>query len=211
MLNGEICRKPEQKVSVSEDDICFDGTRILYSEFLYYMLNKPAGVVSATIDNVSRTVLDLIKDKQGKDLFPVGRLDYDTEGLLLLTNDGDFTNHMIHPRYKIDKIYLARVEGKVASACLNKLREGILLEDGPTAPAGVKLVKVSKGNTLLEITIHEGRKRQVKRMCLAVSHPVLSLKRIGFGFLTLKGVETGQFRYLTADEVLGLERLAGTE
>lgn len=208
-VNGVLIIDPAARTNPDSDLVELDGQAVYREEFVYILLNKPAGYLSTVSDSRGRpTVLDLVP-AAGKRVYPVGRLDFDTEGLLLLTNDGDFTNHMIHPRYKIDKTYWVWVKGLVAAPGLKKLQRGVELEDGITAPAQVRILKQSRGNSLLEIIIHEGRKRQVKRMCLAISHPVLSLKRTGFGFLTLEGVATGKFRYLNTAEVSRLVELAG--
>jgi 23S rRNA pseudouridine2605 synthase len=207
-VNGSLVSDPAVRIDPERDLVELNSVRVEREKYLYILLNKPKGYLSAVSDNRGRpTVIELIHSN--KRLYPVGRLDFESEGLLLLTNDGDFTNHMIHPRYKIDKTYRVWVKGIVSPSALARLEKGIRLEDGITAPARVKLLKVSAGNSLVEIVIHEGRKRQVRRMMEAISHPVLSLKRTGFGFLTLDGVAPGRFRYLTAAEVSKLEQLAG--
>jgi pseudouridine synthase len=209
-VNGSIVNDPAIRIDPEADLVELDSGRVEPESFLYILLNKPGGYLSAVSDSRGRpTVVELVP--AGKRLYPVGRLDFDSEGLLLLTNDGDFNNHMIHPRYKIDKTYWVWVKGIVASSSLKKLEEGIKLEDVITSPARVKVLKVSGSNSLLEIIIHEGRKRQVRRMCAAVSHPVLSLTRTGFGFLTLDGVPKGKYRCLTAAEVKRLVQLAGNK
>jgi len=139
-------------------------------------------------------------------MHPVGRLDYDTEGLLLLTNDGEFTNLVTHPRYRVDKRYLVQVQGYITDAESSHLSRGVVLEDGLTAPAVVRIKERNSTSTTLEVSIHEGRKRQVKRMCAAVGHPVVRLRRIGLGFLDLGGLEVGQYRLLSQDEVERLKR-----
>lgn len=205
-VNGLIVDDPAVRIKPESDSVEVDSCVVKPEKFVYILLNKPGGYLSSVSDNRGRpTVVELVPG--GKRLYPVGRLDFDSEGLLLLTNDGDFNNHMIHPRYKIDKTYCVWVEGMVLPTSLRKLEQGVVLEDGITAPACVRVLE-QRGNTLLEIVVHEGRKRQVKRMCAAVSHPVLKLTRTGFGFLTLHGVETGKFRYLTSTEILRLQELA---
>ena len=153
------------------------------------------------------TVLDLIGDI-GQRLYPVGRLDFDTEGLLLLSNDGDFTNKMIHPRHNVPKRYVARVTGRVKPKELGQLARGVELEDGRTAPAQVKLIEYDGNESRVEIEIHEGRKRQVKRMFEAIGHPVVHLVRTGFGHLTLGNLAVGEYRHLTPEEVRQLLALA---
>lgn len=207
-VNGVTITALAFAINPEADRVEVDGVLVHPEKFLYIILNKPAGYLSSVSDNHGRqTVLKLVNDLD-KRLYPVGRLDVDSEGLLLLTNDGDFTNFMIHPRYKIEKTYQVWVEGNVKPHEIVKLQQGVELEDGLTAPARVKELKSNRGNTLLEVVIHEGRKRQVKRMCQAVSHPVISLKRVGFGFLTLQGVPLGKYRCLTPDEVRRLEQAA---
>ena len=170
---------------------------------VHYLLNKPAGVVTTARDPQGRpTVIDLVPAEPR--VFPVGRLDMDTEGLLLLTNDGQLTQRLTHPSFGVEKEYLALVEGHPRRGSVRELREGVLLADGVTAPAKVALVEP----TLLRITIHEGRNRQVRRMCDAVGHPVQRLVRTRIGTLTDRRLEPGKWRDLTLDELRGLERAA---
>jgi 23S rRNA pseudouridine2605 synthase len=172
---------------------------------VYYLLNKPEGVVTTAKDPQGRrTVVDLVPDEPR--VYPVGRLDAATEGLLLLTNDGELANRIAHPSHGVEKEYLAEVEGHVSAGAVRQLREGIELDDGLTAPA-----KVSQPNPgLLRITIHEGRNRQVRRMCEAVGHPVVRLIRVRIGPLSDRQLRPGQWRELTSDEVKALvETVAG--
>lgn len=174
----------------------------------YVLLYKPPGFICSVQDPQGRpTVLDLLGDIE-EHIYPVGRLDFDTSGLLLLSNDGEFANLIMHPRYKITKTYEARVKGQVSPAKLEQMRQGLLLEDGMTAPAQVKLFQ-DGSDSLLEISIHEGRKRQIKRMCAAIGHPVICLKRTGLAFLSLHGLEEGKYRLLTDQEVRTLKSCAG--
>lgn len=201
-VNGMICRLPEHKVTVGSDEICLEDKRIDYQEYLYYMLNKPAGVVSATRDNAGKTVLDLIGDKQGKDLFPVGRLDKDTEGLLLITNDGDLAHQLLSPRMHVDKVYYAKVTGKVTAADQGAFLTGVDIgEEHPTLPAG--LVILSAGDiSEIELTIQEGKFHQVKRMFEAVDKEVVYLKRLSMGSLRLdRRLAPGEYRELTQEEL----------
>ena len=149
-------------------------------------------------------MLDLVRDVPER-LYPVGRLDYDTEGLLLLTNDGELTNFLIHPRHEIAKTYEATVKGKPTAEELKRLESGVLLEDGMTAPAKARLVRTMGKNVLVRLTIHEGRNRQVRRMLAAVGYPVLALKRTQIGGLTLGDLQAGQWRFLTPQEVAALQ------
>ena len=168
-----------------------------------FALNKPVGVVSTARDTHGRETVTGLVEAGGLRLYPVGRLDADSAGLILLTNDGELANRLTHPRYEVPKTYRARVaDPPVAEAALRSLREGVELDDGPTAPAAVRLLAPDE----LEITIHEGRNRQVRRMCEAVGHPVLSLTRIAFGALRLGALEPGEHRRLGAEEIAGLGR-----
>lgn len=175
----------------------------------YILLYKPKGTLTTVSDPFGRaTVMELLPRR---DVFPVGRLDQDTEGLLILTNDGELTYRLTHPRYKVEKIYRAYVRGIPGKKELKLLRDGVTLEEGSVSPARVKLVEQHGGNSVLMIIIHEGKKRQIKRMCSAIGHPVIALKRVGFAFLTLKGLQPGEYRYLTEEEVNKLIRLAGLD
>ncbi len=207
-LNGTIVTELVTLVDSKIDRIEFDGKIIGVEQQVYILLNKPPGYISAVNDPWGRpTVLELVGEIKER-IYPVGRLDYDTEGLLLLTNDGKFTNLMIHPRYNIDKKYEACVGGRMRDDELRRLRDGVDLEDGMTASAGISLISRDDKASVIELLIHEGRKRQVKRMCAAVGHPVISLKRVAFAFLTLQGVEIGEYRYLQPDEVNHLQEIA---
>jgi 23S rRNA pseudouridine2605 synthase len=163
-----------------------------------YILNKPVGVVSTARDTHGRrTVVELVP-AQGLRLYPVGRLDIDSAGLMLLTNDGQLANRLTHPRFEVPKTYRAKLGGgPIGTDAMRALRDGVALEDGPTAPAGVR----RRAPDTIELTIHEGRNRQVRRMCVAVGHRVLELERIGFGPLTLEGLAPGAHRRLTDAEV----------
>ncbi len=170
---------------------------------VHYLLNKPVRVVSTVTDPEGRpTVVDLVPAEPR--VYPIGRLDRDTEGLLILTNDGELTNRLTHPRYGVEKEYLAEVEGEPSRATLRRLREGVALDDGVTAPARVALASGQSGTSVLTIVIHEGRNRQVRRMCEAVGHPVLRLVRTRIGPLADRTLAPGQYRALTAAEVRGL-------
>ena len=222
-VNGETAKRPEQKVNPGSDQIVCEGKSLSRQEFHYYMLNKPAGYVSATEDNTAPTVLSLLKDAPGRDLFPVGRLDKDTEGLLLITNDGPLAHRLLSPRHHVDKTYLVKAEGTVTPDNLVRLENGLDIgEKSPTLPAKAKLLapqsdstpetpsspKAEGGqeNSLVELTIHEGKFHQVKRMFQAIGHPVLYLKRISMGSLVLdEALAPGAFRALTAEEVSALK------
>lgn len=201
-LNGRIVKEMGVKVNLESDRVEVDG-KICRRNFdlLYIVLNKPKGIISTAKDPFKRTkVVDLIEGVRER-VYPVGRLDKDTEGLLILTNDGDATYRITHPKHKIDKIYIAQVKGIIGPKALVALREGVNLEDGLTAPAKVKLLKFQADTTVVEISIHEGRNRQVRRMFEVVRHPVMNLKRIGIGELKLKNLKTGDWRFMTQKEI----------
>lgn len=207
-VNGRLVDTPAFEIDPAVDQVEINGILIAPEAKQYIMLNKPAGYLSTVKDPFGRpTVMDLIADK-GQRLYPVGRLDFDTEGLLLLSNDGEFTNQMIHPRHKVPKRYEARVIGRVQPGELEQLARGVELSDGRTSPARVKIIKSKHNETVVEIEIHEGRKRQVKRMFQAIGHPVIHLVRTGFGSLTLGNLAVGEYRHLTHEEVKQLLDLA---
>lgn len=208
-VNGVVIREQGINIAPGTDTVEFDGKIVFPEDKVYLLLNKPPGYISSATDpRGRRTVLELVKDINAR-VYPVGRLDYDTRGILLLSNDGEFTNHMIHPRYNISKVYRAHIQGRISPEEIKHLQDGVDLEDGVTAPAKVRLIKYGKNKSLIEMEIHEGRNRQVKRMCSAVGHPVIDLERISFAFLNLKGLQSGEYRHLSADEVGMLCNLAG--
>ncbi len=196
--NGIVCRKADEKVDLEKDIILFDGKEITYVEMEYYMLYKPQGVVSATEDARYPTVLDLILDKKRKDLFPVGRLDLDTEGLLLITNDGDLAHRLLAPKKHVDKVYEAVIEGNLPMDAVKQFEEGICLEDGTkTLPARLEIIESHR----IRLTLHEGKFHQVKRMMEAVGCHVTYLKRISMGSLKLDpNLKPGEYRPLTKEE-----------
>jgi pseudouridine synthase len=187
------------------DSITLDGKPVtLPEEKVYFLFNKPAGCLSTVSDSRGRPkVTDFFRSVPAR-VFPVGRLDYDTEGLLIVTNDGDFAHALLHPSFEVDKVYHARVEGTPGPDALRLLAKGVPLDDGVTAPATVRVLEKGGRSTLLEITIHEGRKRQVKRMCEFIGHPVFHLKRVSVGSLSLGGLPAGSFRPLTPEEIEAL-------
>lgn len=205
-VNDEVITFPRHKVG-PDDAVAVRGEAVTARELRYFVLNKPKGVASTRSDpHAERVIVDLVPG--GRTLFPVGRLDVDTTGLIILTNDGVLANRLMHPRYGVPKTYVARVRGKVSRRALGALRQGVDLEDGRTAPADVKLKKQSAKTALVEITIHEGRKRQVRRMFLGVGLPVEDLSRKRYGPLIDKGLEPGGFRELSGEEVEALRRAA---
>lgn len=208
-VNGKIVTELGTKASFS-DEIMIDGNLIEYQEKEYYLFYKPRGVVCTTSDDKGRkTVLDYFDDVQ-KRIYPVGRLDYDTTGLLLLTNDGEFANLMMHPKSKIDKFYVAKVEGIVTGDEVKVLKKGVYLDGKKIYPSRVKLKKIDKQKmtSIIEITIHDGINHEVKRLMEYVGHNVIKLKREAFGFLTLSGLKSGEKRRLTTKEVKQLINMA---
>jgi 23S rRNA pseudouridine2605 synthase len=199
-VNGEVAVLG-RRADVETDTIALDGvTVVVRDDLVYYLLNKPAGYVSTASDPEGRpTVVDLVPPTPR--VFPVGRLDFDTEGLLLLTNDGELTQLLTHPSFGVVKTYLAEVDGDPAPATVRRLREGVELDDGLTAPARVKVVQRRGGSAAVEIGIHEGRNRQVRRMCDAVGHPVRRLVRTRIGPLHDRRLQPGEWRPLSAGEV----------
>lgn len=203
-VNGEVAQLG-RRVDAEHDAIAVDGVRtIVRTDLVYYLLNKPRQVVTTAHDPQGRrTVLDLVPAEPR--VFPVGRLDYDTEGLLVLTNDGELANLLTHPRHGVDKEYLAEVEGTPSPAAIRSLREGVDLDDGRTAPAEARIVQArGSGTTAIEIVVHEGRNRIVRRMCEAVGHPVQRLVRTRIGSLADVRLSPGSWRPLDQHEVRAL-------
>ena len=205
-VNGEVAVLG-RRVETTDDRVEVDGVCIgVAPGLVYYLLNKPLGVVSTAADPQGRpTVVDLVPADPR--VYPVGRLDTDTEGLLLLTNDGELTHRLTHPSFGVEKEYLAEVDGEPSRGALRQLREGVALDDGLTAPAKVSAV----GPGVVKLIIHEGRNRQVRRMCEAVGHPVRCLVRTRIGPLRDAALAPGAWRALTIDEVRSLERAASVE
>lgn len=211
-VNGKVVRELGTKVSNS-DTIEVEGVKLEKEDKVYFLLYKPKGYISAVTDDKGRkTVVDIFKKRVPERIFPVGRLDYDTTGLLLLTNDGEFSYQLTHPKFKIDKTYIARVKGVPTIEGLKKLQRGIKLEDGKTAPAKVSMTSFDEkaGKAICEITIHEGKNHQVRRMFEAIGTPVVKLKRERFAFLDLGSLKPGEYRELTKHEVKLLRVLAET-
>lgn len=204
-VNGEVVTELGSKADPAKDRITLDGKPVAVGGARYYvLLNKPVGYVTTLKDPEGRPIVtDLLKGV-GARVFPVGRLDYNTEGLLLLTNDGEWANRLAHPRHEVDKEYLVRVRGRVTPEQLQRLAAGIELDDGPTAPARVRNQRESDNNTWFSITIHEGRYRQVRRMCEAVGLTVVRLRRIRYGSLDLGELKLGEYRLLSTAEVVAL-------
>lgn len=208
-VNGVVQRELGTKVELPRDKVRVDGKPIAGEKKLYILMHKPRGVVTTCSDPQGRkTVIDLIPQIQER-VYPVGRLDYNTSGLLILTNDGDFAQGLTHPSHQIDKTYIAKVVGIPAEEKLDLLRMGVKLADGVTAPAKTEIIDIDPANnvTALQITIHEGKNRQIRRMCEAIGHPVKQLQRAKYAFLTLEGLRRGQYRSLTPDEVKQFQKL----
>jgi len=209
-VNGKVVTKLGTKVDPAKDKIEVNGKLLEGNrKKVYIMINKPRGYVTTVSDPQRRKkVIDILKGIKER-VYPVGRLDKDTEGLLLLTNDGELAYRLTHPRYKVYKTYQVRVEGNPPDDKLLKMAKGLILEDGPTAPAFVRRIGVKGENALIELTIREGRKRQVRRMCRHIGHPVLELKRISFGPLRLGSLRPGEYRNLSPKEVQALKSEVG--
>jgi 23S rRNA pseudouridine2605 synthase len=200
------------KADPAQEQVTVDGKSIGRAETLVtLLLNKPVGYVTTMSDPEGRSVVsDLLTDIAQR-VVPVGRLDLTTEGLLLMTNDGELAQRLAHPRFHVEKKYLARVHGLVDAAAIKRLASGVKLDDGMTAPARVRLVRTTRTNSWLELTLHEGRNRQVRRMCEALGYTVSRLKRIGYAFLEEGDLNPGQYRRLTPQEVIRLKRLGGAK
>jgi len=205
-IDDVIVTSPDMKIDLEHNIVKANGIVVSYIEYEYYMLNKPAGVISATEDKHCSTIIDLIKDSNKKDLFPVGRLDKDTEGLLLITNDGALAHDLLSPKKHIPKTYYAKVAGHMDAAVINAYKEGVDIgEDKPTLPAELKILNSNEVSEI-ELTIYEGKFHQVKRMFEAVGSKVLYLKRISMGNLQLdNSLELGEYRALTLDELKTLK------
>ena len=201
-VNGNIIREMGYKVN-NDDYIEVEGNSIINKESkVYYLLNKPRGVITSTNDDKNRkTVIDLIDDLRR--IYPVGRLDYDTTGLIILTNDGILANLLMHPKNKIDKVYIAKIEGIITKADIQKLEKGIVIGGFKTSKSKAKIIRIDKKNntSIVELTIHEGKNHQVKNMFKALNYNVLKLKREKIAFLTLDGLNSGEYRTLSIKEV----------
>ena len=210
VVNGSVITTLGTKVDPAHDVITVKGARVKPApEKLYVLMNKPVGYVSTVKDPQQRPVIiDVLRHIKSR-VYPVGRLDYDAEGLILLTNDGELAYRLQHPRYRINRTYEVKVKEFFPGEKLSLLRNGIQLEDGITLPAKATFLKKAMRNSWLSITLYEGRNKQVKRMCAAVGHPVLKIKRIRFGSLKLGRMSPGDYRHLTQDEVKSLYRLVG--
>ena len=209
-VNDEVMTELSYKVD-EENDIVKVEDKLIKEEnkLVYILLNKPEGYITTVKDQFDRpSVLDLVSDIKER-VYPIGRLDYETSGLLLLTNDGDLTYKLTHPKHEVDKTYVARVKGKLTKEEIERFKTGLKIEDYTTAPAKLKVIKYDeqRDSSLLEIKIHEGKNRQVRKMCKAINHPVLRLRRSAMGKIKIGDCEIGKYRYLTEDEIKYLKNL----
>lgn len=205
-INDVVTKSADVKIDFEKDKVCFDGEILGYVEHEYYMLNKPQGVVSATEDRHDKTVIDLIETRNRKDLFPVGRLDKDTEGLLLITNDGKLAHNLLSPKKHVDKVYFARIDSVVTEEMIEEFAKGVMLNDGTnTLPAILKIIETGtepSEYSHIELTIREGKFHQVKRMFEAFGMHVTYLKRLSMGTLILdETLKVGDYRKLTSEEL----------
>ena len=209
-VNGQTVTTLGTKVT-AKDKIEVDGVPLHREKQVYYLLNKPRGVISSAHDEKGRrTVVDILREDEIEErIYPVGRLDYDTTGLLLLTNDGALANKMMHPKFAVDKTYVAKVKGLISNDDLKQLRTGVKVDGRRTKPAKTRLKGTDreKKTSIVQLTIHEGHYHQVKRMLAAVGHPVIKLHRESYGFLNLQAVQPGDYRELRPEEVKRLNRL----
>lgn len=201
-VNGKVVNELGAKVIKGKDIVSVEGIEITpRNKNIYIMLNKPEGFITTADEQFGRpSVVDLIEDVEQR-VFPVGRLDMDTSGLLLLTNDGDFAYKLTHPKHNIKKKYIAEIKGMPDGNKLKKFRKGLQLEDFVTAPAGIRIVASKNKSCIVEIIIYEGKNRQVRKMCAAIGHPVIRLKRVEIGRLGLKDLQEGKWRYLRKEEL----------
>lgn len=200
-VNGVVIKELGYKVDTEKDEVLVDNNIIKKEERkVYIALNKPEGYVCTVKDEKGReTILDLVKVKER--IYPIGRLDYDTSGLILLTNDGEVYNKIIHPREEKNKVYIALIKGIPSSRSIEKFKKGIDIGGYTTAPAGIKILKTFNESAEVEITIHEGKNRQIRRMCDALGHPVINLKRIQVGNIKLNNLAKGKWRFLDEEEI----------
>lgn len=206
-VNGTIITQMGYKVDPEKDKITIRNKEVkIQKKNIYVLLNKPIGYITTMSDELGRKkVIDLIELPDR--LFPVGRLDFNTSGLLILTNDGDLTFKLTHPKFEVEKTYVAKVKGKLTHEEIKKFQNGLLIEKYITLPAKLKIIKENFDNSVIEIKIREGKNRQVRKMCEAIGHPIIELKRVAIGNITLKDLPNGKYRYLSNKEVRYLKRL----
>lgn len=204
-VNGKRVRESGTRIDLDKDVLKINGEKIKHEPFIYYILNKPKGIISTSSDEFEReNVVDLIQTPYR--VYPVGRLDKDTHGLIMLTNDGELTHKLTHPKFHVPKTYLLTIQGSVSEGKISKLQNGIILSDGLTQPAIVKIIKEKPDQTILEMEIFEGRYRQIRRMCDAIRLNLLDLKRIKFGSVKIGQLKEGKYRELTPQEVDSLKK-----
>jgi pseudouridine synthase len=205
-VNGKKVDEAGSRITPEKDRILINGHSPKKPDLHYFMLNKPKGIITTASDEYGRdNVISFINTRLR--IFPIGRLDKDTHGLILLTNDGELTNHLIHPKYHVPKIYEAKIAHILLPHQLDSLRKGVMLEDGLTMPADVKIIKKYKEYSIIQITLHEGKKRQIRRMCEALQVVLLDLQRVQFGPLVLGDLPIGKYRKLTPSEIKMLKSL----
>lgn len=206
-VNGVVVNELGARIDPDSDRIQVDNKIIkIQKQKIYVVLNKPEGYVTTMSDEFNRPkVIDLLSNIKQR-IYPVGRLDYDTSGLLLLTNDGDLTYKLTHPKHEVVKTYVARIKGKPSSKSLNAFRNGLDIDGYVTAKASIKILKSYSNSTLVEVKIHEGKNRQIRKMCEKISHPVIDLKRIAMGIIQLGNLEEGKWRYLSDRELKYLKK-----
>lgn len=206
-VNGQVVKELGTKVN-STDEVKVDEVPIAKEPPVYYLLYKPRGVITAVTDDKHRkTVVDILEEVPER-IYPVGRLDYDTSGLLILTNDGDLDNQLTHPKYEVEKTYVAKVKGIVTNDDLKRLRTGVMVDGRKTSKAKTNLIRTNRESSIVSLTIHEGRNHQVKKMFESIAHPVEKLSRETYGFLTLRGLQPGEYRRLKPHEVEELKELS---
>ena len=202
-VNGKRVRESGTRIDTKKDEVKINGKKVKESVNVYYLLNKPKGIISTSSDEFDReNVTDLVPTDTR--IYPVGRLDKDTHGLILLTNDGELTNKLTHPSSHVSKIYLLEIKGRVSDGKIEKLKNGIILTDGITNKANVKRIKETETKTILQMEIFEGRYRQIRRMCEAIFLDLIDLKRIQLGPIKIEGLKEGKYRVLTKDEIKDL-------
>lgn len=204
MVNGQLIKEPSWQISSQRDQVTVNGKHVVFRQYEYIILNKPPGYVTTTAEHRGeKTVLALLPEKL-RSLKPVGRLDRDTQGLLLLTNDGNVAYRLTHPKFHVGKVYLVRIQGNLFESDRRRLEQGVVIEGKKTSPAKLTDVKFLNGQTSFQMTIHEGYKRQIRLMCKTIGHPVVSLKRLVQGPLRLGTLKKGEWRRLTGEEIKSL-------
>ena len=208
-VNGKVVKEPWIEISQNKDVVEVYGKKINIEEKIYIALNKPKGVITTLKDDFNRKIITELVKGVSKRIYPVGRLDYDVSGIILLTNDGELANRLIHPKFKVAKTYIVKIKRNISFNKLKKLEKGIILDDGhKTLPAKCSLIKHGEGFSIVKLQIKEGKKRQVKRMFKALNHPVIELKRVEFASISVGKLKEGEWRYLSKDEVKKLYEIA---